>query len=170
MILLCVLGTLLVSLAILAVWQRETLYFVFNPDRIQAKSADEIREALLSGDYGAVEDSGGVLTYRVLDGTVQVGVTLDQTLQRLDARFNAYNIPISGISDALSKANVVLSPYLSPPEVKALGILISMELPGYVASSGIDYSLDIGSHAVFVAGSMDTGDMLVTVTLLGESP
>ena len=161
---------MLAILAVFAVWQRETVYFVFHPDKIQVKPADEIRQALFSGDYGVISGSDSPLKYRVLDDAVEIDLVLDQTLLRLDAGFNAFRIPAGGVSDILNKAHFVLSPYLSPPELKALGLLISMELPGHVAASGIEYSRDIGSHTVFVTGSMDTGDMLVTVTLLGESP
>ena len=164
---------MLAVLAVLALWQRETIYFVLNSDKIQIKSADEIKSALLSGDYGPVEDRGGVLRYRVLGGAVEVGVTLDRTLCRLDAAFNAYGVPVGGVPDAVRKAQFVLSPYLSPPEVKALSVLIGAELPGAVTSAGIAYSRDVGSHTIVVTGSMDTGDMAVTVTdntLGGTSP
>ena len=164
---------MLAALTVFALWQRETIYYILHPNKIQIKSADEIKTALLSGEYGAVEDRAGVLRYRVLDGSVEVGVTLDNTLLRLDAAFNAYGIPVGGVPDALRKARFVLSPYLSAPEVKALSVLISTELPGLVTSAGIEYSRGVGGHTVFVAGSMDTGDMVVTVTqntLSGGSP
>jgi hypothetical protein len=155
------------------VWQRETIYYILNPGKIRLKAADEIRTTLLSEEYGAAAD-GGNLAYRVLDGTVEIGITLeDERLRHLGATFNVYGVPVGGIGDALSKAQFVLSPFLSPPEVKALCFVIGGELPGYTTANDVSYSLALGGHTLFVTGSIETGDMHVRVvcnTLLGESP
>jgi hypothetical protein len=164
-----VLGTLLAILLIFALWQRETIYYILHPGKIQIKPADEIRAALLSGDFGPVEHNGGFFRYLVLDGAAEVRVSLDATLYRLEARFNAHSIPVGGVSDALDKASAVLSPYLTPPEINALGFLIAAELPGRVSANSIDYSREISGHTVTVTGRPDTGDMLVSVARLGES-
>jgi hypothetical protein len=166
-----VLGTLLTLLTAFAVWQRETIYFILNPDKITIKTVPVIREALFSGEYGPIEEQNGVLRYRVLNGAVEIGADLGPgALNRIDAHFNMYDLRIGGIFDALNKAHTTLSPYLSPPEIKALAFLISIEFSGAVSADEIRYTREISGYAVTVTGKATTGDILVTVIRRGVSP
>jgi hypothetical protein len=147
----CFLLTLCLALAFL---NRQTLYFLINPEQIRVKTAEEIFSAL-----------NGNLTYRALDDAVHVGVTLaEDGLERLEARFNAYNIRINSIPAAARLAQDELSPYLTPPEIKALGILMTAGLSNAVSADTVEYALPIGGHVIGVTGNLGTGDMLVVVS------
>lgn len=156
---LTVFGSLLVVLATFGFWQRETIYFIIHPDKIQIKPAGEIRAALKAGD-------AGVFSYTVLNDAVEIDVTLDTAFRRLDARFNAVKAPVNGVFDAIGKAQEILSPYLSPPEVKALCFILSMEIPAYAGGETLDYTRSIGNVTITITGSLRTGEM--AVVCLGE--
>lgn len=161
-ILFSVTGAVLILLGIFAVWHRETLYYIANPGKIRFNSAAGIRAALLSGDFGPVAEEDGVLVYRVLDGTAEVRVTLyGDMLERLEVSFNALHIPVRSIPDGLSQARHLLSPFLSPPAVRALGIIISAEMMSHVSSGKIDYSRALDGHTVAVTGSTATGEVFI---------
>ncbi|MCL2002723.1 MAG: hypothetical protein FWG72_01815 [Oscillospiraceae bacterium] len=162
-ILLYSLGLLLALLTAFAVWHRETAYFILNPGKIQIKNAEEIRQALYAEGFNPV-DGGETLTYSALNETVTVSVALaDGKLQALEAGFHARRVPVKGVTDALAQAERLLSPYLSPPEAKALSVLIAAELLPLVSSDRIDYSRSAGAHTIVVSGDMKTGEITVMV-------
>jgi hypothetical protein len=147
---------LFVLLAALAVWQRDTLRCIANPGRIQIGSAGEIRAAL--------GRDGDMISYRALDGTVDINVALDgDSLQTLEARFNVRNIPVSRVADARREAYSILGPYLSRPEIRALVMLILLEIDA--SSENVEYSRPIGAHTLFVSGDAGTGEFIVMVEI-----
>lgn len=150
----------------LAIWQRDTIYYILRQDRIQVKSAQAIETALRSGDYGELLETDGGYSYKLLEGSVQINVAFGGGyLTSLNAGFNMYDVPLKTIPAALDAAQFVLSPYLTPPEIKALVFLIAGELPAYVSSDEINYRRTLGSsHTIEISGSMSTGNALVKVT------
>ena len=79
----------------------------------------------------------------------------------MEARFNAYAIPIRTIPEGLNKAQDVLSPYLGKDEIKALGFLLSVQMPKHFNKNEVNYTKTFGSYTITVEGRMDTGEMLV---------
>ncbi|MDR1668675.1 MAG: hypothetical protein LBR76_01790 [Oscillospiraceae bacterium] len=165
MILLFTLGALLGVAASVILWQRETIYFIMNPDRIQVKSAGEIQEALYSGEAGGIRRlPDGGLEYSLLGGTVALSVSFEgDSLSRMNAAFNIYSIPVKTVSGALKQAHSVLSPYLGAPEINALCAVIAWEMPGATTSNSMDYRRQFGAYTVSVGGSLVSGDARVTV-------
>jgi hypothetical protein len=153
--------------AALALWQWRTIGFIFNTDTIQPRQGEDIRAALLSGSHGPVTDGGDSISYRVLEDSVEITVDFDaehdNSFRRLEAAFNAYNVPVTSVPDALRNAQRILSPYLGGDEVKAVGVLLGAEIPKYVFADVIDYRREIGTMTITVRGRTDTGDILVTV-------
>jgi hypothetical protein len=158
-----ILLVLMLILAALAAWQWRTISLILNPDKIQLKQGHEIRAALLSGVHGPVTADGGSISYLALDNSVEITVDFDSTdsFRRLEAQFNAHEVPAMSVPEALREAQKVLSPYLGKDEVKAVSVLLGAELPNYVFTNEVDYRREIGPLTITVKGRMDTGEMRV---------
>jgi hypothetical protein len=96
-----------------------------------------------------------------LDGSILIDATQDEKFRHLEARFNAYDIPINTIPDGLSAAQDILSPYLERDEIKALGFLLSVQMPKHFNKNEVNYTKTFGSYTISVEGRMDTGEMSV---------
>jgi hypothetical protein len=131
-------------------WQWRTIGFILNPDTIRLKP--DTRETILR-HAGAYVD-GGIVVYRLLDDTVEVRAAFDETdsFRYLEARFDAYGVPVKSIPDAARKAEDALSPYLGRDEIKALSFILSTEIPGKVSANTINYTRKIGSLTITAQG------------------
>jgi hypothetical protein len=159
-ILLSAIGSILVILTALAIWQRETVYYVFNPCKIQIKTEADIRETLYTDVFGEITKTRDGLIYYLFNGTVRVGLAFDDNrLLKMEIIFNANSIPVSSISDAFSQAHSILAPYFTPPEINALCILFANEIPSYVTGNSINYQRDIGEYSLVVYVNMITGEV-----------
>jgi hypothetical protein len=149
-------------LAAAVVWQRETVLFLADPSRIHINSEQHIRAALDTGDFGPVTEDGGVLIYRVMDGTAEVRAAFSENaLQTLEVRFNAYDIPVRSVLHGMSRARELLSPYLSPSAITALGVLLTAEIA--VSSGEAGFSRSFGAHSLSVTSDTATGETLAVV-------
>jgi len=131
------------------------------------RPGNEIRASLYSGIFEPItvnsSGSGEIISYRVLDGTVEI--TAEPDSSRFEARFNAFAVPIASVPDAFRKAGLVLSPYLGKDESEALIFLLASDLAGYLP--GLDYRREFGSLTVTAGGSPE--EILLTVEK-GVSP
>jgi hypothetical protein len=126
---------------------------------MQIKSEAIIRDTLRTGDYGEIEETPNGLVYYVLDGSVRVEAAFDNNeLSQMNIWFNVYSIPVTTISDALGQAQFILAPYLTPPEINALCVLIASEIPSHTTTETLNYRRGIGEYTLLVVGSMRTGD------------
>jgi hypothetical protein len=157
-------GVFLAVITISAVWQRDTVRFLFNPDQIQIKHADEIRGGLNPGMPNRAANRDGTFTYRALDDTILFrGALCEKRLIILEVGFNVFSIPVNNVSGALRIAPELLSPYLSKPEINALGIIIASEMVSRISSGRIQYYRPVGEHILSVYGDIETGEVQIEI-------
>ena len=172
----CILGAFLLTVAVLIVVNLSVLKLVLSPEKIvipereesisvlkQLESAGDVRNLEVSSDTGEV-------SFFNADESIKIASKYDgERVTNISGEIDTGRVSVSTIDEGKELARVMLSPYLSDEEITAILVRYSADIISGIssaASDNINMSFDIGNnYQVTVTGSAyDTIEFNIVAT------
>ena len=157
----CILGVILLAVAVLAVANLPVLRLAFSPENIavsgreksisvlkQLESAGRIKNLDVSGDAGKVSFFNANESIKISSEYAS------ERLMRVKGVVDTERISVSNVDEGMELARSILAPYFDDAETNALLLRYSPDIIANAASGSINMSFDIGNnYQVTITGS-----------------
>jgi len=160
-IVLCIIGALLLTAAVLVVLNSSVLRLAVSPDNIAVSGVEESVAVLKNlendGSITNLEVSGDKNIVSFFNADKSIKITSEYEggrFRSIVGEIDAERVHVSTVSEGRELAYVILSPYFSDDEIDAILLRYSPEIIANAENDNIDVSFDIGnSYNVTVTGS-----------------